>query len=104
MPFSRSVTIAACLVAWCCSVTAYQVEATNHVIGQGAEHHDVTEAQEGDTATLPCPSNDDGHRFLFWQLDDDQVIGPANPGDRNKYKYEVLSGDLYIKVKYSPYY
>lgn len=57
------------------------------------------EAPEGTLVTLPCLSTTDGeHQFQFWMLDDDTVIGPKNPGDRNKYKYEVLSGNLSITV------
>jgi hypothetical protein len=61
----------------------------------------VQEVNVGSTAVLPCPSNDDNHRFQFWQLQGDQVLGPGNAVNRAKYKYEVLSGTLYIKVRYS---
>lgn len=57
----------------------------------------VQEVNVGSTAVLPCPSNDDHHRFQFWQLQGDQIVGPGNAVNRAKYKYEVLSGTLYIK-------
>jgi hypothetical protein len=67
------------------------------VLATHVPHHQ--EAPEGTLVTLPCLSTSDGeHQFQFWMLDDDTVIGPKNPGDRNKYKYEVLSGNLSITV------
>lgn len=57
----------------------------------------VQQVDVGDTAILPCPSNDDNHRFQFWQLQGDKVVGPGNEVNKAKYKYEVLSGTLYIK-------
>lgn len=60
----------------------------------------VTEVKAGHLAVLPCLSSDDNHRFMFWQLADDQgVIGPGNPLDQEKYNYEVLTGKLLIRVK-----
>jgi hypothetical protein len=59
----------------------------------------VLQVDVGDTAILPCPSNDDNHRFQFWQLHGDQLVGPGNEVNKAKYKYEVLSGTLYIKVR-----
>lgn len=59
----------------------------------------VQQVDVGDTAILHCPSNDDNHRFQFWQLQGDQVVGPGNEVNKAKYKYEVLSGTLYIKVR-----
>jgi len=59
----------------------------------------VQQVDVGGTAILPCPSNDDNHRFQFWQLKGDQVVGPGNEVNKAKYKYEVLSGALYIKVR-----
>lgn len=59
----------------------------------------VQQVDVGDTAILPCPSNDDNHRFQFWQLQGDQVVGPGKEVNKAKYKYEVLSGTLYIKVR-----
>lgn len=58
----------------------------------------VKEVALGETAILNCTSNDDNHRFLFWQLHTKQIIGPGNRPDKNKYKYEVLTGTLYIRV------
>ncbi|PSN43191.1 hypothetical protein C0J52_11304 [Blattella germanica] len=58
----------------------------------------VQEVNVGNTAVLPCPSNDDYHRFQYWELEGNQVIGPENKINPTKYKYEVLSGKLYIKT------
>lgn len=59
----------------------------------------VKEVQAGHLAELPCMSSDDYHRFMFWQLtDDNKVIGPGNPMDVEKYNYEVLTGKLLIRV------
>ncbi|XP_063978747.1 uncharacterized protein LOC135163323 isoform X2 [Diachasmimorpha longicaudata] len=58
----------------------------------------VKEVQAGHLAELPCLSNDDYHRFMFWQLtDDSKIIGPGNPLDTEKYNYEVLTGKLLIR-------
>lgn len=59
----------------------------------------VAVVEAGHLAELPCPSSDDNHRFMFWQLTDDKnIIGPGNPIDENKYNYEVLTGKLLIRV------
>ncbi|XP_014211115.1 uncharacterized protein LOC106641266 isoform X2 [Copidosoma floridanum] len=59
----------------------------------------VKEVQAGDLVELPCLSNDDHHRFMFWQLTDhSHVISPGNPVDEQKYKYEVLTGKLFIRA------
>lgn len=60
----------------------------------------VTEVAAGTTATLTCDSNDYEHNFLFWMIDKNKVIGPGNDFDERKYKYEVLSGKLYINVSF----
>lgn len=97
MGYQRS---SAWMVAWCCATWCLTVEGASITVDNPSNKSKLAEAQEGTTVTLPCPSNDDDHRFLFWQLDNDEVIGPLNPvSDRTKYKYEVLSGDLYIKVR-----
>lgn len=57
----------------------------------------VKEVAAGAMAILECHSNDDHHRFAYWQLHDDKVVGPGNAFDDYKYKYEVLTGRLYIK-------
>lgn len=58
----------------------------------------VTEVPAGHLAELPCLSSDDHHRFMFWQLtDDNRIIGPGNAMDENKYNYEVLTGKLFIR-------
>lgn len=59
----------------------------------------ILEVSVGETAKLHCPSNDDNHRFQFWQLQSNHILGPGNKIDERKYKYDVLSGALYIKVK-----
>jgi hypothetical protein len=61
----------------------------------------VQEANVGSTAVLPCRSNDDHHRFQFWELEGNQLFGPGNAADTAKYKFEVLTGTLYIKVRCS---
>ncbi|KAG8224831.1 hypothetical protein J437_LFUL002278 [Ladona fulva] len=62
----------------------------------------IREVAEGDTAVLPCPSNDLPHKFIYWERTGPDntylVIGPGNDIDRTKYKYEVLSGTLYIRA------
>ncbi|KAL7303271.1 hypothetical protein TKK_0004465 [Trichogramma kaykai] len=57
----------------------------------------VTEVHAGNLAELPCLSSDDNHRFMFWQVTDDVIIGPGNALDESKYNYEVLTGKLLIK-------
>lgn len=58
----------------------------------------ILEVSVGETAKLYCPSNDDNHRFQFWQLKTNEILGPGNRINERKYKYEILSGTLYIKV------
>lgn len=58
----------------------------------------VVEVKVGETAVLPCPSDDDQHRFQYWKLDSDVIIGPGAELDKHKYKYEVWSGKLFVKV------
>lgn len=59
----------------------------------------VKEVNLGELAVIHCPSNDDNHRFQFWQLQRENiVIGPTNIYNRDKYKYEVLTGKLLIRV------
>ncbi|XP_052122011.1 uncharacterized protein LOC113215924 [Frankliniella occidentalis] len=57
----------------------------------------VKEVPAGAMAELECPSNDDHHRFSYWQTHNDKVIGPGNEYNDYKYKYEVLTGKLFIK-------
>jgi hypothetical protein len=59
----------------------------------------VQEVDVGSTAVLPCHSNDDHHRFQFWELQGNRIFGPANAVSIDKYRFEVLSGTLYIKVR-----
>ncbi|XP_052751712.1 uncharacterized protein LOC113509157 isoform X2 [Galleria mellonella] len=56
----------------------------------------VTKVSAGDTAVLKCISNDYKHNFMFWLIDQTKIIGPGNEYDKNKYSYEVLSGNLKI--------
>lgn len=60
----------------------------------------IQEVQIGKNAVLHCPSNDENHNFMFWQLADAKrsVIGPGNEYNRSKYEYEILTGKLIIKV------
>ncbi|XP_058807005.1 uncharacterized protein LOC131673202 [Phymastichus coffea] len=68
------------------------------VIRQCVKAVTVVEVSAGQLAILPCPSSDDDHRFMFWQLiDEKNIIGPGNHIDQEKYNYEVLTGKLYIK-------
>uniref|UniRef100_A0A8D8U7N8 Ig-like domain-containing protein n=2 Tax=Cacopsylla melanoneura TaxID=428564 RepID=A0A8D8U7N8_9HEMI len=66
-------------------------------LGRGMAMTIVQEVSLGDMAILRCPSNDDNHRFQFWELSTRDIIGPGNNVDKQKYKYEVLTGTLYIK-------
>lgn len=61
------------------------------------EHETIQIVPYGKTAILKCTSNDRDHNFLFWQTEDN-MIGPYNNFDERKYDYEVLSGNLTIKV------
>ncbi|KAJ9598024.1 hypothetical protein L9F63_026868, partial [Diploptera punctata] len=67
------------------------------VLDSVASQYMVQEVNVGTTAILPCPSNDDNHLFQYWELEGNQVIGPENAINEAKYKYEVLSGKLFIK-------
>lgn len=58
----------------------------------------VKEVTAGHLAELPCLSNDDHHRFMFWQFGNNDIIGPGNPLNEKKYNYEVLTGKLFIRV------
>ena len=71
------------------------------VLDSVASQYLVQEVNVGNTAVLPCLSNDDNHRFQYWELQGNQVIGPENLINKAKYKYEVLTGKLYIKVSSS---
>lgn len=65
-----------------------------------AEHDAVLqEVQYGKTAILKCHSNDADHNFLFWKLKSDDIVGPGTNYDKYKYDYEVLSGNLTIRVE-----
>lgn len=68
-------------------------------LGQASGITMVQEVPLGEMAILRCPSNDDQHRFQFWELSTKDIIGPGNNVDQQKYKYEVLTGTLYIKVR-----
>lgn len=61
--------------------------------------HTIIEVSPGETAVLQCPSNDEHHRFQFWWMKPDQIIGPGTAPNSDKFKYEVLTGTLYIKVR-----
>lgn len=56
-------------------------------------------ANEGETVTLLCHSNDENHNFLYWHLNGKNIIiGPSNKYDIGKFRYEILSGNLTIRV------
>ncbi|XP_034937139.1 uncharacterized protein [Chelonus insularis] len=56
----------------------------------------VTQVRAGEQATLYCLSNDHDHRFMFWQLENKNIVGPGNQFDGKKFNYEVLTGKLFI--------
>lgn len=64
----------------------------------------IHEVNVGETAKIICPSNDDDHLFQYWSLKGyEELLGPRNKINERKYKYEVLSGTLFIKVKHLYY-
>lgn len=58
------------------------------------------EVPYGENVVLQCQSNDENHIFDFWVVENQQVvIGPSNAGyDIRKFKYEILTGNLTIRV------
>lgn len=58
------------------------------------------EVPYGKNVVLQCHSNDADHNFDFWVVENQQVvIGPSNGNyDIRKFKYEILSGNLTIRV------
>uniref|UniRef100_A0A1B6CI88 Ig-like domain-containing protein n=1 Tax=Clastoptera arizonana TaxID=38151 RepID=A0A1B6CI88_9HEMI len=59
----------------------------------------LQEVEHGQVATLNCLSSDENHRFQFWHLEHtNQFIGPGNKINIQKYKYEILTGTLYISA------
>lgn len=58
----------------------------------------IQEVPYGKTAILKCHSNDQDHIFMFWQLATADVVGPGTKYNKYKYDYEVLSGNLTIRV------
>lgn len=90
---------AAALVARCSGRPA-AIDTTDHQADPAAPvQHSVIEVSQGETAVLQCPSNDEHHRFQFWWMKPDQIIGPGTTLNSDKFKYEVLTGTLYIKVR-----
>lgn len=64
-------------------------------------HHQQTHQVElGKNVILLCESNDNDHLFSFWhaETNDNIIIGPSNKFNKQKFKYEVLSGNLTIHV------
>lgn len=59
----------------------------------------IQEVPYGKTAILKCHSNDLDHIFMFWQLASHDVVGPGTRFNEYKYDYEVLSGNLTIRVR-----
>lgn len=61
----------------------------------------IMQVPSGKDVTLICQSNDANHNFLYWHMNGrNLVVGPGNDYDNGKYRYEVLSGNLTIRVKY----
>lgn len=62
----------------------------------------IHEVDIGKNAVLKCKSNDaNTHVFLFWEnLKFGLIIGPTNVYDEKKYDFDVLSGNLTIRVRY----
>lgn len=58
----------------------------------------IQEVLYGKNAVLRCRSNDLDHIFMFWQLASHDVVGPGTRFNEYKYDYEVLSGNLTIRV------
>lgn len=55
----------------------------------------------GTNVVLKCLSNDENHNFRYWHLvNKGLIIGPANQYDPAKFKFEVLSGNLTIRVSF----
>jgi hypothetical protein len=70
-----------------------------HKIGTSAISEVLVQVPVGETVTLMCQSNDENHNFFYWYLNEKNIIvGPSNTYDIGKFKYEVLSGNLTIKV------
>lgn len=96
----RAVTLLQLTVAAVALVARSDGRPVADVAGRTADQNTVIEVSQGDTAVLQCPSNDEHHRFQFWWMKPDQVIGPGTPLNTDKFRYEVLTGTLYIKVIY----
>lgn len=55
----------------------------------------------GTNVVLRCMSNDENHNFQYWHLvNKGLIIGPANQYDLAKFKFEILSGNLTIRVSF----
>lgn len=93
-------TAVAALVARCAGRPAAAVDVVSADDKGTKVEHLVIEVSPGETAVLQCPSNDEHHRFQFWWMKPDQIIGPGTALNSDKFKYEVLTGTLYIKVSY----
>lgn len=53
----------------------------------------------GKTVILKCMSNDNAHNFQYWHMvDQGLIIGPANKFNPAKFRFEILSGNLTIRV------
>jgi len=101
----RAFFAVAALIVGRCAGRPSSAGVPNH--GNGGDHdqkdlfpfqHSIIEVAPGETAVLHCPSNDEHHRFQFWWMKPDQIIGPGTVPNSDKFKYEVLTGTLYIKV------
>lgn len=98
-----ALTAAALIVVRCSGRPAVIVESDETTGRTPKQHvpaeHSVIEVSPGETAVLQCPSNDEHHRFQFWWMKPDQIIGPGTELNSDKFRYEVLTGTLYIKVR-----
>lgn len=59
----------------------------------------VKEVLYGETVLLRCSSNVHNYNFEYWLFNNRKiVIGPSNYYDKLKYRYEILSGNLTVRV------
>lgn len=96
---TTSIIILTCSFLMCNCAGEFEIYETLSYTENDTEVLRIQEVNYGKTATLFCRSNDKEHFFLFWQLaKDDTVVGPGNEYDDLKYDYEILTGNLIIRV------
>lgn len=83
----------ACCVQWLLVL----VVSSSQIIEQD-DNETIQILPYGKTAILKCNSNDEYYNFLFWMTPKKSMVGPYNDFDERKYDYEVLSGNLTIRV------